>query len=855
MSQFWLPLIFCENHVRVKFLLLLRLGPEPKPAQAGCGDPQEAMTGMPVELLEEDSGHVVIATFYLDRTLKRVSLKLPEEHRYYRMQDMIAIFRDKEFTNLVPSLAHLSPRCLAVDFCTERDFRLCFQFQDSDVRDNFYSCLKSLGRRCVVGVVLTRFSSFLRAEDQWRKDHGTAPMTEILRAFQLPGDEVPEGVKRLCTATFVIKGLRTKYCKVTKACVKEFDHFCGSAALASEAWLLEAPSRVKESRKGPHGMLAIGQMGRNAILTDRHQHAWTPPFKYMMQMDEDVDMKLHFHAKVPTMARRDEVWERKRQAFLARQNGDAASAVSRPSGLGAVSQARYQGREGRHSSPLSRLVHEGYPDVPPPETQGTDTRQYGMQAYAQGGSRPNSQSRQPLQQQPQQQEGFHSGVAQQWSNNVQRNIVVHQQQNDPNFTGPKKPQGYRVSQSPGGPSSINLSWNEAPNRAPSPARVAKPEAPVGGARGASPARMLEVVHPSRLPSGVAAVPQEAASPAGVGVRQPSPANGRYERYEGAAGLAGPPAQRHPCYGDPQVHAGGAAPRAMPSYDPQAAGLAHPPAGRHPCYGDPQVNLAQPSGPSGPSTQQARPLYDPQAPAAGAKAPAPAQRHPCYGDPQAAALPPRRTPSPCNGRAKEVPMAAAGFQAHQMHRGGAPYAYDGGPAAGLPPPLPREARAQDQPLGREQPRVSSNAYACGGNQNCGNVITDRRSRGRNHRLFMALVVVEVTVQLIHLAMCFAFLQNSVTGETYSAYAYNMATQYPMVVFVVMMHSFSSPGIAFLLVNHLYLAAVNLTTNEMINAYRYDHFWQVIDGRKVFRNPFNKGVLKNCLEFWWYRERDR
>ncbi|CAK9039997.1 Ankyrin repeat domain-containing protein 50, partial [Durusdinium trenchii] len=845
------------------------------------------MTGMPVELLEEDSGHVVIATFYLDRTLKRVSLKLPEEHRYYRMQDMIAIFRDKEFTNLVPSLAHLSPRCLAVDFCTERDFRLCFQFQDSDVRDNFYSCLKILRMSLDAGEVLTRFSSFLRAEDQWRKDHGTAPMTvkirigqvdcttEILRAFQLPGDEVPEGVKRLCTATFVIKGLRTKYCKVTKACVKEFDHFCGLIGSWWTCFDARGGYAADDGKGEPKRAAwnACDWSDGNAILTDRHQHAWTPPFKYMMQMDEDVDMKLHFHAKVPTMARRDEVWERKRQAFLARQNGDAASAVSRPSGLGAVSQARYQGREGRHSSPLSRLVHEGYPDVPPPETQGTDTRQYGMQAYAQGGSRPNSQSRQPLQQQPQQQEGFHSGVAQQWSNNVQRNIVVHQQQNDPNFTGPKKPQGYRVSQSPGGPSSINLSWNEAPNRAPSPARVAKPEAPVGGARGASPARMLEVVHPSRLPSGVAAVPQEAASPAGVGVRQPSPANGRYERYEGAAGLAGPPAQRHPCYGDPQVHAGGAAPRAMPSYDPQAAGLAHPPAGRHPCYGDPQVNLAQPSGPSGPSTQQARPLYDPQAPAAGAKAPAPAQRHPCYGDPQAAALPPRRTPSPCNGRAKEVPMAAAGFQAHQMHRGGAPYAYDGGPAAGLPPPLPREARAQDQPLGREQPRVSSNAYACGGNQNCGNVITDRRStrvaqppggsssicfggwaqpsdkaielsggdRGvlgeakaslesGNHRLFMALVVVEVTVQLIHLAMCFAFLQNSVTGETYSAYAYNMATQYPMVVFVVMMHSFSSPGIAFLLVNHLYLAAVNLTTNEMINAYRYDHFWQVIDGRK-------------------------
>ncbi|CAK9039793.1 unnamed protein product [Durusdinium trenchii] len=127
------------------FLLAAQKDPGKVPARVkGNSAVEEAMTGMPVELLEEDSGHVVIATFYLDRTLKRVSLKLPEEHRYYRMQDMIAIFRDKEFTNLVPSLAHLSPRCLAVDFCTERDFRLCFQFQDSDVRDNFYSCLKIL---------------------------------------------------------------------------------------------------------------------------------------------------------------------------------------------------------------------------------------------------------------------------------------------------------------------------------------------------------------------------------------------------------------------------------------------------------------------------------------------------------------------------------------------------------------------------------------------------------------------------------------------------------------------------------------------------------------------------------------
>lgn len=32
---------------------------------------------------------------------------------------------------------------------------------------------------------------------------------------------------RLCTTTWVLKGLRTKYCTMTGACVEEFDHFCG----------------------------------------------------------------------------------------------------------------------------------------------------------------------------------------------------------------------------------------------------------------------------------------------------------------------------------------------------------------------------------------------------------------------------------------------------------------------------------------------------------------------------------------------------------------------------------------------------------------------------------------------------
>eukprot|EP00439_Symbiodinium_sp_Y106_P016853 s8744_g2.t1 len=65
---------------------------------------------------------------------------------------------------------------------------------------------------------------------------------------------------------------------------------------------------------------------------------------------------------------------------------------------------------------------------------------------------------------------------------------------------------------------------------------------------------------------------------------------------------------------------------------------------------------------------------------------------------------------------------------------APFANDYGAGAGLPPPMPRQSApfAQDGAgaviHGRfaEHQNMSSNAYACGGNQNCGNVMTNRRT---------------------------------------------------------------------------------------------------------------------------------
>merc|ERR1719424_1186646 len=87
-------------------------------------------------------------------------------------------------------------------------------------------------------------------------------------------------------------------------------------------------------------------------------------------------------------------------------------------------------------SPLSRLVQDGY-DKP--------SRGAGLPPRAPSG------------------QGFNAGIATQWNDNVQQTTAAHQQMNDPNFVVKvAKPTGYRVSNAPGGSSSLSLAWDEGP---------------------------------------------------------------------------------------------------------------------------------------------------------------------------------------------------------------------------------------------------------------------------------------------------------------------------------------------------------------------------------------------------------
>ncbi len=70
----------------------------------------------------------------------------------------------------------------------------------------------------------------------------------------------------------------------------------------------------------------------------------------------------------------------------------------------------------------------------------------------------------------------------------------------------------------------------------------------------------------------------------------------------------------------------------------------------------------------------------------------------------------------------------------------------------------------------------------------------------------------------------------------------------------LQSFFFCFILLMLITQLNVVAFNMNTNEQINLRRYTHFWQPTPSSSdsstsvSFKNPFDKGVIRNCLYFW-------
>ncbi|KAF4675902.1 hypothetical protein FOL46_009117 [Perkinsus olseni] len=141
-------------------------------------------------------------------------------------------------------------------------------------------------------------------------------------------------------------------------------------------------------------------------------------------------------------------------------------------------------------------------------------------------------------------------------------------------------------------------------------------------------------------------------------------------------------------------------------------------------------------------------------------------------------------------------------------------------------------------------------------------------GGNQRLFIVFCVAEFLIQLFHIIVawqCLGRIPDAMKTD-YSGWwgwiTFVVGRQ-PLLLIVFIVEVMTLPWEAFIIFFQCRVVAKNMYTNEMINFHRYGHFWRMMatgglsgvdpeEGRgrvhREFRNPFDKGVKTNCLDFW-------
>mmetsp|Transcript_15168 Transcript_15168/g.34563 ORF Transcript_15168/g.34563 Transcript_15168/m.34563 type:complete len:582 (-) Transcript_15168:58-1803(-) len=126
---------------------------------------------------------------------------------------------------------------------------------------------------------------------------------------------------------------------------------------------------------------------------------------------------------------------------------------------------------------------------------------------------------------------------------------------------------------------------------------------------------------------------------------------------------------------------------------------------------------------------------------------------------------------------------------------------------------------------------------------------------NHRPFVLLSICECITQVSHMLVCWSVARELISYQTFGSWVFAVAGTFPLMLLIFLVHCLTAPWVFMLFLHQGRLVAMNLTTNEMINAHRYPHFWVTnANLQSRFVNPFNKGgMLWNCCDFWWYRNR--
>lgn len=130
---------------------------------------------------------------------------------------------------------------------------------------------------------------------------------------------------------------------------------------------------------------------------------------------------------------------------------------------------------------------------------------------------------------------------------------------------------------------------------------------------------------------------------------------------------------------------------------------------------------------------------------------------------------------------------------------------------------------------------------------------------NHRQFVSLAVVEFWTQVVFLILAWQMAVALVPYKTVGQWTYTVVTQLPLLVLIALIHLLTAPWVLMLLIHQARSIFMNLTTNEMMNLHRYEHFWVTTGGwpgaaQRAYQNPFHKGSrLGNFMDFFWHRRR--
>jgi len=107
------------------------------------GFSQQVIDGIDVNLVDAETGEVSEATMLMDKYLYTLTLRNTPGDRCFCMRDMSAIYKGPDFVRKVPSLAHMAPNCVGLEFASGPS-EVNFHFKDTHGRDHFYTCLKIL---------------------------------------------------------------------------------------------------------------------------------------------------------------------------------------------------------------------------------------------------------------------------------------------------------------------------------------------------------------------------------------------------------------------------------------------------------------------------------------------------------------------------------------------------------------------------------------------------------------------------------------------------------------------------------------------------------------------------------------